>query len=186
MEYAESQLACAFFPPLALQMATGGFIRSYGKRFETVPVSRLCWIMFADVWIYSFLAWYCSQVWPSKIGVRKPFYFLLLPSYWFPKAAVSSNDRSQDCLNNTDAKVGVEGLEQVENGPDKFPQEDADESLLGAPAIFVNQLRKSFGSQTVVSDLTFKMYENQIFALLGHNGAGKVSYKLHERSGYVS
>jgi hypothetical protein len=33
---------------------------------------------FADIFIYSFLAWYFSQVWPSAVGVPKPFYFIAL------------------------------------------------------------------------------------------------------------
>jgi hypothetical protein len=41
--------------------------------------------MFADIFIYTLLAWYFSQVWPSEFGVAKPFYFPLLPEYWFPK-----------------------------------------------------------------------------------------------------
>ena len=56
-----------------------------------------------------------------------------------------------------------------------IPTEKVNESLLGAPAVVVNRLRKTFGSQVSVNDLSFSMYENQIFALLGHNGAGKVS-----------
>lgn len=131
--------------------------------------------MFADIWIYSFLAWYFAQIWPSKIGVRKPFYFLLLPSYWFPRLSAPAEARSGgDCLNNTDSKVGVESLDLIENGTTKFPEEQANEDLLGSPSITVQHLRKSFGGNKVVNGLSFKMYENQIFALLGHNGAGKV------------
>jgi ABC-type multidrug transport system ATPase subunit len=33
----------------------------------------------------------------------------------------------------------------------------------------------------VVDHLSFDMYENQIFALLGHNGAGKVSLERREK-----
>lgn len=129
--------------------------------------------MFADIFIYAILAWYFAQVWPSKIGVRKPFYFFLQPSYWFPKSVSATSNDSQDstCLNNTDAKVGVE---TIEAGVDHIPTEEADEDLVGKPTIVVEHLRKTFGSQKAVNDLSFKMYENQIFALLGHNGAGKV------------
>jgi ABC-type multidrug transport system ATPase subunit len=46
--------------------------------------------------------------------------------------------------------------------------------VLGAPTVIVNNLRKTFSGQVAVDDLSFNMYQNQIFALLGHNGAGKV------------
>jgi ABC-type polysaccharide/polyol phosphate transport system ATPase subunit len=55
------------------------------------------------------------------------------------------------------------------------PTEEVNESLMGAPTVVISHLRKTFSSgQKAVNDLSFNMYENQIFALLGHNGAGKV------------
>jgi ABC-type multidrug transport system fused ATPase/permease subunit len=188
--YNHAQLACAFFPPLALQMASGAFLNSYGNSYDVLSVSSICAIMLADIPIYAILAWYFSQVWPSKIGVRKPFYFPFVKSYWFPKSASSSNNtnNSSDCIKDNNNKVAVaeveEGiLEQGERGGNvsaatglQVPVEDANESLLGPPTVKVEHLMKTFGTQKAVNNLSFKMYENQIFALLGHNGAGKVNF----------
>jgi ATPase subunit of ABC transporter with duplicated ATPase domains len=55
------------------------------------------------------------------------------------------------------------------------------ERIVGKPTVIVKNLRKTFGSKTVVNDLSFRMYENQIYALLGHNGAGKVSFSICHR-----
>ena len=52
------------------------------------------------------------------------------------------------------------------------PTEEANEGILGHPKVTVTGLKKTFGHQIAVNNLSFKMYENQIFALLGHNGAG--------------
>ena len=41
------------------------------------------------------------------------------------------------------------------------------------PSIRVANLSKSFGSRKVVDDLSFDVEKGQVFALLGHNGAGK-------------
>lgn len=41
------------------------------------------------------------------------------------------------------------------------------------PCIRVRNLTKSFGSRTVVDDLSFDVRKGEVFALLGHNGAGK-------------
>jgi ABC-type multidrug transport system fused ATPase/permease subunit len=110
-------------------------------------------------------------VWPSKVGVPRPWYFLFLRSYWLPH----QGGDSQACLTQ-DIKVGViEG--EMEDGTAKasgIPTERVNESLLGAPTVAVHNLKKTYGDTTVVNDLSFNMYENQIFALLGHNGAGKV------------
>ena len=41
------------------------------------------------------------------------------------------------------------------------------------PCIRVRNLTKSFGGRTVVDDLSFDVKKGEVFALLGHNGAGK-------------
>jgi ATP-binding cassette subfamily A (ABC1) protein 3 len=55
-------------------------------------------------------------------------------------------------------------------------------------------LRKEFngGEQVAVENLTISMYNNQIFALLGHNGAGKTTTismltgMIDSTDGYIS
>ena len=39
----------------------------------------------------------------------------------------------------------------------------------------VRGLKKVFGTKTAVNGVDIKMYNNQIYALLGHNGAGKTT-----------
>ena len=39
--------------------------------------------------------------------------------------------------------------------------------------VSVKNLTKSFGNRRVVDDLTFDVQKGEVFALLGHNGAGK-------------
>ena len=41
------------------------------------------------------------------------------------------------------------------------------------PAVSVKSLTKSFSGRTVVDDLSFDVQTGEVFALLGHNGAGK-------------
>ena len=95
--YHTAQIICCFFPPFALQLGCSSFLKSY----KGISTSSICWIMVsaqtmqiyswfnwqskllflshslqvADIFIYTALAWYFSQVWPSKVGVAKPFYF---------------------------------------------------------------------------------------------------------------
>lgn len=224
-----------------------------------------------DVIIYGVLAWYFSQVWPSKLGVSKPIYFPLLPSYWWSisnnhknvadnhccyyKGGSSCSISSSTCFNSTtccgscttrtgssrrkgryidvessgnrnnnnsiitttmttatiasttaavtnsgicrindldgedksipllplSSEEEIEEEEEGDNDDDNnkhagFPMEPANESLLGPPTVIIHKLNKTYGKQKAVNDLSFNMYENQIFALLGHNGAGKVSF----------
>lgn len=44
---------------------------------------------------------------------------------------------------------------------------------MNEPFICVKNLTKSFGSRRVVKDLSFSVRKGEVFALLGHNGAGK-------------
>jgi len=143
---------------------------------------------------------YFWQVWPSKVGIAKPFYFPLLPSYWLPEHYANLFTLSPQTSGPDLAKVHVVNATEIEMiFPNAKTQLDVDasiildvekgtsrsrgngffeaddEAILGQPTVVVNKLRKTFGSQVSVNDLSFKMYENQIFALLGHNGAGKVS-----------
>ena len=44
---------------------------------------------------------------------------------------------------------------------------------MNEPSISVKNLTKSFGDRRVVDDLSFDVRKGEVFALLGHNGAGK-------------
>ena len=44
---------------------------------------------------------------------------------------------------------------------------------MNEPAVSVRNLTKSFSGRTVVDDLSFDVQKGGVFALLGHNGAGK-------------
>jgi ABC-type multidrug transport system fused ATPase/permease subunit len=170
--YKHAQIICCFFPPLALQIGCGAFLKSY----HGIDISLICGIMAADIVIYTLLAWYFSQVWPSKVGVHKPFYFPLSPSYWFPKQRTRMNGPTAgyERTGSHDSNEGKEMDVTLEDGA-PIPTEKVNESLTGPPTVVVHKLRKTFGQQVSVNDLSFNMYENQIFALLGHNGAGKVA-----------
>ncbi|OXA45953.1 ATP-binding cassette sub-family A member 3 [Folsomia candida] len=109
--------------------------------------------------LYIFLAMYLESILPTKYGVRKPWYFIFMPSTWgFRKdkmhqdvatlrSETSSSEGESFEKANPDLKVGVEVL----------------------------KLRKQFQEKLAVDDVSFKAYEGQIFCLLGHNGAGKTT-----------
>lgn len=44
---------------------------------------------------------------------------------------------------------------------------------MNEPSVIVKNLTKRFGGREVVDDLTFDVKKGEVFALLGHNGAGK-------------
>ena len=44
---------------------------------------------------------------------------------------------------------------------------------MNEPSVSVKNLTKSFSGRAVVDDLSFDVQKGEVFALLGHNGAGK-------------
>lgn len=47
-----------------------------------------------------------------------------------------------------------------------------------AVGVAIQNLKKIFGKKRAVDGISLKVYEGQITALLGHNGAGKLCHKL--------
>jgi len=159
---------CCLFPPLAFQLGVNSFKTSYAG----IPLGQICGMLVLDTFMYSVLAWYCAQIWPSEIGVRKPFWFPLDPNYW---SGSNGKGGKASSSSNTSPLVGNEIESQATNA-EKIPAEAANEAVLGKPSVSINKLKKTWDSgQIAVNGLSFDMYANQIFCLLGHNGAGKTT-----------
>ena len=119
-----------------------------------------------DSLLYLGLAWYINEIKPGIYGVPKPFYFLLLPSYW-------------QCNYSGNKGEKIKITKVVYDDP------SAHEKVRGKPAmgISVRNVTKiystRFGNKGVrkkaVDDLSFDAYKGHITALLGHNGAGKTT-----------
>jgi ABC-type Na+ transport system ATPase subunit NatA len=116
-----------------------------------------------DTVLFLFLGWYLELVLPSSYGVRRPFYFFLLPSYWGcrkPKVWCQENADERNRPRETEAAnfelVGTE---------------------CGPPKVIISDLVKRYKKigSNAVDHLSLNLYENQITCLLGHNGAGKTS-----------
>ena len=125
-------------------------------------LSTLSTQLFACV-VWGFLSWYLNRVMPSEYGRPLPFYFPFTMSYWFP-GSVKSHSVDEDFEEaNNDAGVAIEPVSNALK----------DQAKQGK-SIEIRNLRKVFGEKTAVDGLSLSMYNGQITALLGHNGAGKI------------
>ena len=160
-------VAC-LFPPLALQIASGSFKKSY----TGISVSGCCGMLLFDCFLWSIVGWYLNQVVPSQFGTKLPWHFPFHSSYWFPVVTNADTSTVFNAVGLSNSLMDNEVAEGAEKG---IPTEIPNETLLGKPSVTVNKLKKTYGETTVVNEISFNMYENQIFALLGHNGAGKTT-----------
>ena len=151
--------------------------------------------MFLDVCLYLLLALYLDQVMPSEYGTPKAWNWFCTSGFWRSSRANGDHDRllpypppaelgpvaphplgSSDNSSNDIGPVPVVDA-QVEMVPDTHHE---------LPTLTLRNLRREFdraagfgcgfcGSQpplVAVDGLDLTMYEGEIFALLGHNGAG--------------
>eukprot|EP01041_Mallomonas_annulata_P010963 gene10963-22907_t len=117
------------------------------------------------------LSWYLAHVMPSEFGTPKKWYFCFLPSYWLPNVFRNNHHNGRET-----------GLEQANTADDEdCPVEGVTENLASqktnSKCVEIIGLRKEFqtntGLKVAVDGLNLTMYNGQITALLGHNGAGK-------------
>ncbi len=117
------------------------------------------WMVF-DTALYAALAWYLDKVVPGAVGRGTPLpcWFLFTRSYWRGTPPLAG---------------ALPAARDVEAGaPAAADLEPAQEG--GAAVVIMRGLRKQFSNSVVaVAGLDLTLYDNQITALLGHNGAGK-------------
>ncbi|XP_028288502.1 retinal-specific phospholipid-transporting ATPase ABCA4a [Parambassis ranga] len=73
-------------------------------------ITSIC-MMGLDTVLYAVLAWYLDNVFPGQYGIGRPFYFPLLPCYWFNSVAPASGNNKMEC-----DKKGFDNLANKEQG----------------------------------------------------------------------
>ena len=135
----------------------------------------------ADVLLWTALGWYFDLVLPKEYGVRLPSSFPFRPSYWMDRAIGSDFPAAAP----SDVPAVCAGRDAVEAVPEAVRARSAASGIL----VRIRGLRREFstpgGMKVAVADLELTMYEGQVLALLGHNGAGK-STTLHMLTGMLA
>jgi len=119
---------------------------AYPLRYDIFPVGSSLLMMLFNIVLYAVVAWWIENVRQGKYGSARPFCFCLDPRWWFTRSA-----REARLL---DADGGGHGT-QV--------------------AMSIRELTKVFNNQVAVDHLSLDILGSEIFALLGHNGAGKTT-----------
>ncbi|XP_056143491.1 phospholipid-transporting ATPase ABCA3 isoform X2 [Lampris incognitus] len=142
----------------------------WSNLFDSVTVdddfslAQVLVLLLLDAVLYGLVAWYVEAVFPGEYGVPLPYYFFVLPSYWFssPRMALVNEKEEEE-----DAEKALKG---------EFIEEEPAGLVSG---VKIKHLAKEFKvsnkTRQAVRDLTVNMFEGQITVLLGHNGAGKTT-----------
>eukprot|EP00913_Durusdinium_trenchii_P032435 g30369.t1 len=117
------------------------------KEFPVFSAGESFIMILFNIILYGFIAWWFEQVWQGDFGQAKPCLFCIDPAYMCPRRS-----RARE-LNLS------------------LVQEDARSS-----AMSLRNLRKVFkGGKVAVDGIDLEIQHGEIFALLGHNGAGKTT-----------
>ena len=189
----------SLFPPVNLLLGDFIFGKFEGKFYsfhqKDINETHLnykistCYIMFTvDFFIYLFLGYYLQNVIPHEYGMAKPFYFLFTPSYWCGEKE-KEDEQKIEIYNETTEENGKIKKEEdsisnnsiFDDNPhkedDNFQNEDLYRDRNKNEDVFMlrNVTKVYDDGKMACNKISFNLFRNEIFALLGRNGAGKTS-----------
>lgn len=158
------------------QTMSGCNWRNMFSPFKKYSVGAGLMMFLCDFLLYMVLYLYLEQVIQHDIGLARPWYFPLDPSFWremFEKQSDTVLPPLQESSDQEDAN-------DMKNAS-LFEEEDAEqlhELRRRQLVVSVRGLRKEFKNASgatirAVDGLSLTMYQGECFCLLGHNGAGK-------------
>ncbi|XP_067014846.1 cholesterol transporter ABCA5 [Anabrus simplex] len=168
-------ISCTGFA-LAMDKAVTLDSSGQGVRFSNlwsgpgIPFGGSIIMMLVDIILYGLLAYYLDSVIPSDHGSKHYPWFCFTYDYWFPKKT-------------SHHMPAVNGESGTYTPGDEFNQdvEPVAHEMKGKEAIKIVGLQKTFKKWynshkvTAVDGVNLTIYEGQITAMLGHNGAGKTT-----------
>jgi ABC-type multidrug transport system ATPase subunit len=146
------------------------------------PGSGIGMLVF-DFLLYTLIGLYFNQITKSHFGISQPWYFLCKPSFWCGSKYSRKGTPCGCCRTEHPSDRSLSVFDPVNsNEPDTKLEPPLKDDQ---PVIQIRNLRKTFPGTTgggcckphpdfvAVKDLSLDMYKDQIYILLGENGAGK-------------
>ncbi|KAG5043331.1 hypothetical protein AAZX31_03G119000 [Glycine max] len=136
-------------------------------------------MMILDTLLYCATGLYFDKVLPREYGLRYPWSFIFQKDFWRKKKILkhcSSGFKVEISDKNSESEGNLSGEYTSKSGIEAISLEMKQQELDGR-CIQIRNLHKVYatkkGDCCAVNSLQLTLYENQILALLGHNGAGK-------------
>lgn len=133
------------------------------------PVQSI-WFMLMDTVIFLALTFYLDKVIPDQYGTRLHPLFFIKMSYW-----ITDNDKIDEKVWSQDVKSGIYRRTPTNLREDVISERSKtlDPSNLNS-AIKIMHLRKCYKDKSSVKDMCITLNEDDLFVLLGQNGAVNV------------
>lgn len=192
---------CSFFPTVAVQLAGVNLLEfeesgiglttdNVNSTYLNYKFATCYWMLVIAFFVFLTLGLYLENVLPAAVGVRKPLWFPFTKNFWCGSHQQPQDyyeDHNDDESHNTGKKSNKvassdqsgehsDGRAEVhesyfEEIPEYLRRKEDDNEL-----IKISNLKKRFDNDFyAINGLYGEMYEDEIFALLGHNGAGKTT-----------
>ncbi|KAJ7976760.1 ABC transporter A family member 1 [Quillaja saponaria] len=135
-------------------------------------------MLLLDTFLYCAIALYLDKVLPREYGLRYPWSFIFQRCFWRKKSIMEHCSSSLECK-FTDLYKSKGRFSRKDTFEPAFEAISLDmkQQELDGRCIQLRNLHKVYatkkGGCCAVNLLQLTLYENQILALLGHNGAGK-------------
>ncbi|XP_059428864.1 ABC transporter A family member 1 isoform X1 [Corylus avellana] len=136
-------------------------------------------MMLLDALLYCVIGLYLDKVLPRENGLRYPWHFIFHRCFWKKKSIVEHHASSLKVTFSDKIlkkKASFSGKDTFEPAVEAISLDMKQQELDGR-CIQIRNLHKVYatkkGKCCAVNSLKLTLYENQILALLGHNGAGK-------------
>uniref|UniRef100_A0A183SG01 ABC transporter domain-containing protein n=1 Tax=Schistocephalus solidus TaxID=70667 RepID=A0A183SG01_SCHSO len=163
---------------------------------DMLRVDMIWIVLFVDIIVYGFAAWYVDNVFPGKYGISKPWYFPLRVILRYrpgvPVSADGVTDRLVDPLRDSThlkPQLSPQPCPTADGGMHSISFEEPPIGL--SAGISIHTLSKAsrcapatppprsynnaLSGPPALTNVTMGIYEGQITVLLGHNGAGKTT-----------
>ena len=188
------------FPPIALQLGTNTmtFININYYEFDgriyfnhnNFSISDSYVVFIFNIILYMFIGFYLQNVLQHEYGISKPWNFLFTKNFWdcskkFKEEKDPFLNISIEIDNVDNNNYNIEKPKKINNIREDINTEVlSSNTFINEPAPLPNKkkgvfkiknIKKSFGDKIVLEDISFDLYENEIFVLLGSNGAGKTT-----------
>ena len=144
-----------------------------------------------DFFFYLFLGYYLNNVIPHTFGIKKSWYFLCTKSYWCLKKRkkfITIEDKKEDFKSRESIFLEKEKTDtiilkqkknknQLKINSSKFESEEIYKDKNINEIFKIRDLVKKFeDGKVAIKGVNLNFYKDEIFALLGHNGAGKTTF----------